>query len=128
MVSRPQSIGLLSIGESEMAIQFAAVLPAPPPAASDWAEVASGVLIVTVPSGEVITMSTERAAQAGEERLVHDPRFVGPQDAEVPMEFYYLDDAGNRGASVYATVRLLDTIPPVAPSEIGLKSIGETPD
>ena len=110
-----------------MAIQFAAVLPAPPPVASDWAEVASGVLIVTVPSGEVITLATEKAAQS-EERLVHDDRFVGPQGASVPLEFAYIDDAGNRGASVYATVRLLDTIPPVAPSEIGLKSIGETPD
>jgi hypothetical protein len=128
MVSRPRSIGLLTVLESAMAIQFAVVLPEPPAVLTDWNEIASGLLTVRIAGQDPILIGTEKSAQESAERLVEDPRFSAPQGTLVDLEFSYIDDADNVGGSVFAASVLTDTVPPVLPGAIGLKSIGETPD
>lgn len=44
------------------------------------------------------------------------------------MTFAYIDDAGNKGAAVAASQELLDTVPPVSPTSIGLVAVAEIPD
>lgn len=108
-----------------MAITFAVVLPAPPVDAADWNEIASGELIVTIPGAEPIMIATDKATQESDLRLVSDERFVAPQGMFVALAFSYIDDAGNRGSASNASVELTDTVPPVAPGEVGLVATGE---
>jgi hypothetical protein len=128
LVNRPSDISLTCTGENDMAIKFAVVLPQPPDVASDWAEITSGELIVSIGMGEPIVIATDKAVQETELRRVVDERFVGPQNTLVALAFAYIDDAGNKGASVTAVQELLDTVPPVAPTSIGLVETEETPD
>ena len=111
-----------------MAIRFEVVLPEPPVAASEWAEVAIGELTVTIGEGGPITILTTKDLQEDEPRNVTDERFIGPQGTMVKLEFSYIDDAGNKGASVMATQELLDTVPPVSPTSIGLVATEEVSD
>ena len=128
LVSRPRWVGILVVGECDMAIKFEVVLPEPPVAARDWNEVASGELTVTIGEGGPITILTTKDLQEGEPRNVTDERFIGPQGTMVKLEFSYIDDAGNKGASVTATQELLDTVPPVSPTSIGLVATEEVSD
>ena len=111
-----------------MAIKFEVVLPEPPAVASDWAEVASGELTVTIGEAEPIVVFTTKALQEIEPRNVVDDRFIGPQGTVVNLTFAYIDDAGNKGASVATSQELLDTVPPVAPMAVGLVAVAEVPD
>lgn len=61
LVSRPRGVRLLVVGESGMAIKFEVVLPEPPAVASDWAEVASGELTVTIGEAAPILVYTSKA-------------------------------------------------------------------
>ena len=105
-------------------ITFAVVLPMPPANAADWAEIASGELTVGM-GGELLVLPTEKAVQETDLRLLSDARFQAPQGTLVTLGFLYIDDAGNRGSQVSASVELLDTVPPVAPDAIGLVATGE---
>lgn len=128
LLSRPRGVRLLVVGESGMAIRFEVVLPEPPAVASDWAEVASGELTVTIGEAAPILVYTSKAQQETEPRNIADDQFVGPQGVIVNMTFAYIDDAGNKGAAVAASQELLDTVPPVSPTSIGLVATEEIPD
>ena len=125
LVNPPRSITLKSIGENGMAIQFAVVLPVPPAGAADWAEIASGKLVVSIPGAEPFELATEKDVQETELRQVTDERFVGAQGDFVELTFSYIDDAGNEGAKVSSVTELTDTVPPVAPESIGLVATAE---
>ena len=129
MVSRPHSIHLVVIGEQDMAIKFEVALEDPTlKTPADWAEIASGELVVTIGDQAPIALTTTKVMQETPPRQVVDDRFVGPQGTFVRMDFNYVDDAGNRSAVITATQELLDTVPPVAPGSIGLVITGEVPD
>lgn len=111
-----------------MAIKFAIRLPAPPENPDDWAEIDHGELTVQIGSGDTIEIIVDKEEQEEGDRLVLDSRFIGPQDTEVSMEYVYVDDAGNKGTSVFNTQTLIDSVPPVAPTGIGLVATEEVPD
>lgn len=125
IVSRPNPIKLKLRAEDEM-IRFGVVLPLPPAEPSDWDEIASGELSVVIGDGDTIVVSTDKAVQETEDRVLEDPQFIGEQGVLVHASFVYIDDAGNKSANpVAATAELLDTIPPVDPTELGFKVTGE---
>jgi hypothetical protein len=124
MLSRPRYVTLIVTKEEMNMITFAVVLPVPPANPTDWAEIANGELTVGF-GGESTVIATNKADQETELRLLSDGRFVAPQNTIVELSFRYIDDAGNAGSVVTASVELLDTIPPVAPEAIGLVATGE---
>lgn len=111
-----------------MAIKFDVVLPEPPANPDDWDEIAFGKLAVTIPGKPVMEFTVEKSAQQTVDRRFADENFAGPQNTFVQLNFAYVDDAGNEGTPVVAMIELLDTVPPVAPTEIGLVATGEIPD
>jgi hypothetical protein len=128
LVNRPGEISLVCIGENEMAIKFAIALPQPPEVASDWAEIVSGEVTVRIGDAEPIVVTTDKSLQMADPRRLVDVRFIGPQTTLVEMAFVYIDDAGNKSTPVTAVQELRDTVPPVAPTSIGLVETEETPD
>ena len=124
LLSRPRCVTLIIVKEEMNMITFAVVLPLPPANVADWAEIASGEL--SVGFGDVsIILPTEKAVQESDLRMIVDERFIAPQNTVVELSFRYIDDAGNLGSIVTASVELLDTVPPVAPDTIGLVATGE---
>lgn len=128
LIVRPSKVSIFLEKEDDMAIKFAVVLPEPPVVESDWVEVSRGELTVTIGDNEPIVVETDKSVQEGEVRHVVDDRFVGPQDTVVQLEFLYVDDAGNRSAPVTVVQALLDTVPPVVPTSVGLVEVEEIPD
>jgi hypothetical protein len=124
LVSRPHSVTKVTVGESDMAIKFAVVLPEPP-VGPDWREIAYGRLTVQIGTADPFSIVTEKRVQEAEPRQVTDDRFVGPQGAAVQLTFAYIDDAGNVGTAVAGGGTLEDTVPPVAPSSVGLVATEE---
>lgn len=109
-------------------IKFQIALPAPPPVPSDWAEIVSGKLSVKIGDAEPLLFTTAKALQEVEPRRFAADSLVGPQTTLVEMVFRYVDDAGNESAAVAAVQELRDTVPPVAPTSIGLVETEELPD
>ena len=124
LLSRPHIVTLIVTKEDQDMITFAVVLPTPPANPTDWAEIASGELTVGFGT-ESIVIATTKAEQETDLRLLSDARFAAPQNTLVELSFRYIDDAGNAGSVVTASVELLDTVPPVAPDAIGLVATGE---
>jgi hypothetical protein len=124
---RPLNVTFL--GEFDMRQKFGIVLPQKPAKQSDWDEIASGQLSVTIADGTPIVIGTAKDDQETADRLVTDDRFVGAQDAPCKAEFSYIDDSGN--LSVNPSVlefALADTVPPVDAESLGATMLEEVPD
>lgn len=129
LVNRPSSIGLVCTEEKENGmIKFQIALPAPPVVPSDWAEIVSGKLSVKIGDADPLVFTTAKALQEVEPRRFANDALVGPQTTLVEMVFRYVDDAGNESAAVANVQELRDTVPPVAPTSIGLVETEELPD
>lgn len=76
---------------------------------------------LSLPDGTTQTATLEGA---GESRL---GPFEGDEGASVGVSVVNVDNAGNSGPPRQASFTLVDTIPPVAPGEIGLEIVSETP-
>jgi hypothetical protein len=128
LLSRPGQVSLVSVGEVSMAkvkgIQFAAVLPAPPADEAEWNEIQKGVLELVI-GDKAITVETTKDQQLTAERQVTGDEFVVLQDTTVVGTFAYIDDSGNVSQKTEFVVEVKDTVPPVAPGEVGLVALGE---
>lgn len=51
--------------------------------------------------------------------------FSGPQDSEVSLKFWYVDDAGNTSEPSFFSTVLIDTVPPPGPGNLGIQVVGE---
>lgn len=110
---RPGLVNLLVYSENNHMLNFKVVLP--PPAAAD-----SVSRVVSVKVGEadavVKTVDVATAELDG---------YEGADNADVVVETYDVDDAGNNGAVRSQAFVLVDTIAPGEPGEVSLVVTGE---
>lgn len=122
----PEKPGQLSIrvtaerhtqkGESTVAVDLLEFVVDVPAADGD---VVKRVGAITLPDESVETFELEGkdAAEAGP--------FEVPQDSEVKISVVNVDDSGNESDPRVQTFVIVDTIPPAAPGELGVRVTGE---
>lgn len=126
-VNRPNTLGVTVLKEDDM-IRFGIILPVRPVSNDDWDEISSGTLSVKVGDKEPVIVATSKATQVNGDRVQSDPLFSGAQGDKCRASFAYIDNAGNVGAAVELDFELIDTIPPVSATELGVAMLEEVPD
>lgn len=117
--NRPGLLTLRMLAERmDGMLTFVVTVPAEPE--SQAAEVVSREASVTVGDGLTQTSALEGSGDA------EVGPFEGAQDTAVTVSVVNIDDAGNRSEPRTQSFVLVDTIPPAAPGEIGLRVTGET--
>lgn len=126
-VNRPHSLGVTILKEDSM-IRFGMILPVRPANDDDWAEISNGRLTVKVGEGEEVILLTGKGDQLTEDRVFKNDLFVGNQGDRCEATFCYIDNAGNLGSKVGLSFTLVDTVPPVGPTALGVAMLEEIPD
>lgn len=127
MVNRPRELYVICYEEDAM-IRFGVILPVRPAEDSDWDEISNGRLVVTIPGSDPIVMRTDKGDQLTEDRILRDVKFVGKQGDKCKAAFNYIDNAGNHGSIVELEFELIDSVPPVGPTALGVEMLEELPD
>jgi hypothetical protein len=126
-VNRPNPLDVKVLKEDNM-IRFGIILPVRPAKDEDWNEISRSILTVKIPGKDLITLNVQKGDQLTEDRILRDSQLAGAQGDKCRASFAYVDNANNVGSAVELDFELVDTVPPVGPTQLGVAMLEEIPD